>query len=48
MTEVYYIAPEDLDADEDDAHAFLRVGDTVHIVPSFPEVELCPAAPEWV
>tara|TARA_B110001450_G_C17660210_1_gene496859 strand:+ start:1016 stop:1372 length:357 start_codon:yes stop_codon:yes gene_type:complete len=38
MTEVCYIAPEALDADED-AHAFLRVGDAVHIVPALPEVE---------
>lgn len=41
MTEVRYIAPEALDTDED-AHAFLRVGDTVHTVPVLPKVELLP------
>ena len=41
MTEVCYIAHEALDADEH-AHAFLRVGDTVHTVPALPEVELLP------
>ena len=41
MTEVCYIAPDALDTDEH-AHAFLRVGDTVHTVPALPEVELLP------
>lgn len=41
MTEVRYIAPDALDADEH-THAFLRVGDTVHTVPALPDVELLP------
>ena len=41
MTEVCYIASEAIDADEN-AHAFLRVGNTIHTVPALPEVELLP------
>ena len=41
MTEVCYIALDALDADEH-AHAYLRVGDTVHAVPALPEVEFHP------
>lgn len=41
MTKVCYIAPDALDADEH-VHAYLRVDDTVHIVPALPEVELHP------
>ena len=40
MTEVCYIAPDTLD--DEHAHAFLCVGDTVHTVPTLPEVEFQP------